>query len=484
MTTLAMLVKPGVPDLKLCWEVGSRLLQTLERLHAEGAVHGNLTPSSLLIGPQGEVTFAEHAAAAPNPKEPAYYDAPEQFAHGESGARTDLYQAGAILYQLATGRPPFSGSAEEVAHLVREQRPQDPSAFQPKAAWQLDWVLQRALSKDPADRFGTAREFLEGLRLGMQETLGMPLTLAPAVKPVAKRPPAPAAEISAAAAPTKLMRVLFVDDEERILTALRILFRNVYDVYTAADGAEAFELLERHAFHIVVSDQRMPGFTGVELLREVKRLYPRTVRLLLSGYSDLQALVGSINEGEVFRYIRKPWDNDEIRATLEEAAALVAKFMPALPKPKAPRAGSLMVIEPGRSLANGVERLIAGAAKVHRVTTARDAAKILQTEDVAAVIADLKAGKDGLIALFKLLKAKRPETFSILVADEADAELVADLINHAHVFKFLPRPVEARELRTHVSEALRRYAAYKEARAGASGLAQGPGASRFVPNPA
>src|SRR5207237_155236 len=110
----------------------------------------------------------------------------------------------------------------------------------------------------------------------------------------------------------------------------------------------------------------------------------------------------------------------------------------------------------------------------------------LQTDDVAAVIADLRAGRDGLIALFKLLKAKRPETFSILVADEADAELVADLINHAQIFKFMSRPVNAREMRSHVAEALRRFAAYREAKQKekASGQAQGVAPGGLVPNAA
>jgi hypothetical protein len=87
-----------------------------------------------------------------------------------------------------------------VTQLVRQQRPADPSALKPKTAWQLDWVIQRALSKDPMDRFGTAREFLDGLRLGLQETLGKPLPLpvipalppepaaAPATKPARAEP--------------------------------------------------------------------------------------------------------------------------------------------------------------------------------------------------------------------------------------------------------------------------------------------------------
>lgn len=259
------------------------------------------------------------------------------------------------------------------------------------------------------------------------------------------------------------IRVLFVDDEERVLNALRALFRQEYQVFTAESGAQALEILKREAIQIVVSDQRMPEMTGVELLRQVKKEAPRAPRILLTGYSDLAALVGSVNEGEIFRYAKKPWDNDEMRETLAEAAAVVAKLAPQVAAKAGSQrsAGSLLVIDPGQGLAEGLQRLLAAEAKVHLAASPREAAKILQTHDVAAVVADLAAGKDDLVQLFKLLKAKRPETLSILVAAEPDSELVAELVNQAQIYRFLAKPVNARELRSHVSEALRRYAAFK-----------------------
>ena len=191
---------------------------------------------------------------------------------------------------------------------------------------------------------------------------------------------------------------------------------------------------------------------------------PSTVRLLLTGYSDLAAMVGSINDGEVFRFVKKPWDNDEIREVMAEATALAIKTRVAPAPAKHPanaREASLLVIDPGQSLARGLERLIAGSAKVHLVATPREGAKLLQHTDVAAVVADLAAGKDDLVALFRLLKAKRPETLSILVASDPDESVIAALINQAEIYKYMKKPVDARELRSHVSEALRRYAAIR-----------------------
>jgi DNA-binding NtrC family response regulator len=278
--------------------------------------------------------------------------------------------------------------------------------------------------------------------------------------------------------------VLFVDDEERILNGLRGLFRTQYHVFTADNGALALDIVRHSDIQIVVSDQRMPGMTGVELLRAIRKAAPHTVRLLLTGYSDLPALVGSINEGEIFRFVKKPWDNNEIRATLAEAAALAAKVSPGVPvAARSPRsAGSILVIDAGQTLAKGLERLLAGEARVEVAATVAEAAQILkQRGDVAAIVADLAAGKEGLVKLFKLLKEKRPEVLSILVAKEPDSELVAELINQAQIYRFLAKPVNGRELRSHVSEALRRYAIFKQSAKG-SGLAVGLGgnAERLV----
>jgi DNA-binding NtrC family response regulator len=301
--------------------------------------------------------------------------------------------------------------------------------------------------------------------------------------------PAPADETPADGADGR-MGLLFVDDEERVLNALRSLFRNDYQVYTATGGEEALALMKRHAIPIVVSDQRMPGMSGVELLRQLRADYPRSVRMLLTGYSDLAALVGSINDGEVFRFIRKPWDNDEIRATVSEAAAVAMKLAQrAVPQPLAsPRAtGSVLVIDPGKSLAEGLEKLVAGEATVTLVGTVPEAAKLLQSNEYAAIVADLRAGKDDLVKLFRVVKAKRPETLSLLVAAEADSELVADLINQAQIYRFLAKPLDGKELRTHVAEALRRYAEFKQSgKKKDSGLAEDVGAlpGRLVPHTA
>jgi DNA-binding NtrC family response regulator len=115
-------------------------------------------------------------------------------------------------------------------------------------------------------------------------------------------------------------RLLCVDDEQLVLSALARLFRADCDVVTASSGEEALRLVRDNNFHVVVSDQRMPGMKGVDLLRQIKDIAPQTMRILLTGYSDLGAIVDSVNDGEVFRYITKPWKNDALRYTVSLAA--------------------------------------------------------------------------------------------------------------------------------------------------------------------
>ena len=529
---LASLLKDGGhPEMKNVWDIARRMLETLAFAHTKGAVHRDLKPANVMLAPNGGLKITDFGVSvllAGDP-ETVHYRAPEQFG-GEAAitARTDIYQAGAIIYHLITGKLPFAGTPAEVEHRVHQERPSDPSSYNNKIAWQLDWVVQKALSKDPSERFAAATDFAEGLRLGLQDTVGRPLDpIAPpqvsappaggvpaataaaapkheptpvrepvkppiaatAAKPAANltqkalalakasaaagpgRPTAADAPVSAGAQAQPRTRILFIDDDERILNAVRALFRQDYDVVTAMGGEAALAAIKEVPFHVIVSDQRMPGITGVELLRQARTLAPNAVRMLLTGYTDLAALVGSINQGEIFRFVMKPWDNEELKKSLADAAriglelAATASAPSAAPPAKAanPRsAGSLLVIDPKEGLAKGLERLLAGAAHVIQVATPQEGAKVLQGREIAAIVADLGAGTDGLVTLFKQLKEKRPEILSILIAEEPDSELGIELINKAQIYRFLPKPVSAKELRTQVAAALRRYATFKQ----------------------
>ena len=114
--------------------------------------------------------------------------------------------------------------------------------------------------------------------------------------------------------------VLFVDDEVNILRALQRLLRSEpIEVRTATRAAEALSILAAYPIQVIVSDQRMPGGTGVDLLAAVREQYPDVVRLMLSGLTEIDVAVDAINRGEIYRLITKPWNGDELRATLRQA---------------------------------------------------------------------------------------------------------------------------------------------------------------------
>ena len=117
--------------------------------------------------------------------------------------------------------------------------------------------------------------------------------------------------------------ILFVDDEPSILAAFRrLLRREGYDLLTASSGADAIEQLEERPVQLIICDHRMPGMTGVELLREVRQRWPDTIRIILSGYSDASTIIDAINEGEIYKFITKPWNDEEIKLHLQRALEL------------------------------------------------------------------------------------------------------------------------------------------------------------------
>ncbi|MBL0208274.1 response regulator [Propionivibrio sp.] len=114
--------------------------------------------------------------------------------------------------------------------------------------------------------------------------------------------------------------LLLVDDEENILTSLRrLLRREGYTILIGHSGEQGLEILAQHPVDVIVSDQRMPNMTGVEFLRRVKTAYPDTVRMVLSGYTELQSITDAINEGAIYKFLTKPWEDEQLRANIAEA---------------------------------------------------------------------------------------------------------------------------------------------------------------------
>lgn len=118
---------------------------------------------------------------------------------------------------------------------------------------------------------------------------------------------------------TSAHTLLVLDDEPDVVKSIKDLFRLDYRVLGTTSPTEGLELLDKNDVHVVMTDQRMPEMSGVEFLRRTRARHPETVRLLMTGYTDIRTVIDAINQGHVYRYITKPWDPDELQTIIKDA---------------------------------------------------------------------------------------------------------------------------------------------------------------------
>jgi response regulator RpfG family c-di-GMP phosphodiesterase len=113
--------------------------------------------------------------------------------------------------------------------------------------------------------------------------------------------------------------ILYVDDEQNNLVSFKAVFRIKYHVLTAISAEEAIDILKKNEVHIIITDQRMPHMTGVEFLESILGDFPDPIRILLTGYADMNAVIDAINKGKIFHYLSKPWNEEELDITIARA---------------------------------------------------------------------------------------------------------------------------------------------------------------------
>jgi len=481
-------------------EIVRQLLDGIGHAHAEGVVHRDVKPSNILLNSDGRIKISDFGIARLDSSSltqvgdvlgTPYYMAPEQFLGVEVNALADIYSVGVIAYELLTGRKPFGGNAATVMQQVLNDRPPDPSQLNPDLSPLMDRVLHKALAKNRDERFQSAGEFAEAFRAAVDASLvlgaqpvsasagpGAAALLSAArmlsIQPAAKAAPLNELELQASTGDSAISLdtsvrkacMLVVDDEERILTALKSRFRSRYHVFTTADGNKALEFMRKYPMHVIVSDQRMPVMAGVELLRQSREISPRSVRILLTGYSDLAAMVGSINDGEVYRFVSKPWDNNELQTIVAEAVTIAleladTKTVP-VELPQRMEAG-VLVIARNEEIFRVVRELIGELCPVVHAADVDAALNALEKQEIAVLVSDFEAGDEQLSAMLRLLKQENPQILTILVTAASDSELVIELINQVQIFRFLNKPVNVGLLKRHMHAALQRYLTFKQA---------------------
>ncbi|MBF5007586.1 response regulator [Diaphorobacter caeni] len=275
--------------------------------------------------------------------------------------------------------------------------------------------------------------------------------------------------------PPHIPSILFVDDEERIVNQLRMIFRNAYNVHTATSGEEALQILSSTPIDVLVSDQRMPGMPGmlgVELLEKARQLSPNTMRLLLTGYSDLAAIVGCVNEGEVFRFINKPWDHEEIQQIMADAcaagsaarqashteAALATRQLIASVKENPPK---VLLIDTNVAELQAMSQVLSSDQSCILATSISDALDALSNNDVGVIVSEARVGRSDMGSFLHLLKQHHPMITTVLLSRAGDADLVIRMINKAQIFRFATKPLRKSSFQLAVAAAMKAHFNYR-----------------------
>jgi DNA-binding NtrC family response regulator len=280
---------------------------------------------------------------------------------------------------------------------------------------------------------------------------------------------------------------------------MRIMFRRQFDLFLASHGAEALDIVRDQDIDVIVADHRMPKMTGVEVLSKVRALSPRTVRILLTGYADLDAVEGSINDSEVFRFLTKPCAPQQLRETIELAAKLAREApAPAAPEPvtagdtieiilqsdtvtevsstspakqSTERTSTTAVLEQPKfpveadtasaarpKLAAGlgivvfsmdaevidvVQKAVRGRLPVYSAGNIVQVVKCLTEQRPGVLVTDVSEDKATIQSMTARLKEHLPQLVTIAVSQHRDVLDMVWLINHGQIFRFLRKPLSA-----------------------------------------
>lgn len=269
---------------------------------------------------------------------------------------------------------------------------------------------------------------------------------------------------------TKKSTLLFVDDEVRVVNLLRVIFREDYEVLTATSGDDALVLLKNHTVDVIISDQRMPGMVGVEFLKLSREISPNSIRILLTGYSDLAAIVGSINDGEVFRFINKPWDHEEIKVIIADAVAAgqaargVATAATSVPAYEIARddAPEVLLIDDNPRDLQAMQQVLVGASQTAQLATSiPEALAVLERHNIGVIVTEARVGNANMTGFLRALKLNYPLITTVMLTSASDAGLVVELINKAQIYRFATKPLRRVVFQLAVSGAMKEHQRFK-----------------------
>jgi DNA-binding NtrC family response regulator len=268
-------------------------------------------------------------------------------------------------------------------------------------------------------------------------------------------------------------RILLVDDEPLILSSMRDLLEVDYIVHTAESGQKALEILSKFPIKVLISDERMPQMRGHQLLKRAKQISPHTIRILLTGYADLESVMNSVNAGEIFRYLNKPCRNDALLNVVRLGVQIYDRLSNL--KPVQPASDSKSDVKPDLTLPkydalfvgftpDEIARLQLRLSKHFTIRTAAtvvDALKLIGETPPAVVVSELKLGDYEGLDFLKAVVSEHPQLVIIVLTDTVDVGLITEAVNEINVFRYLPKSASQEEIERALMDAAARSAIYR-----------------------
>ncbi len=262
--------------------------------------------------------------------------------------------------------------------------------------------------------------------------------------------------------------ILLIDDEPLLLNSLERLLEDEFLVLKTTSQEKAIELATRYQPVVVISDQRMPGMLGHCLLEHIKTISPKSIRILLTGYADLEATVGSMNYSEVFRYISKPWKADKLLETVRLAVNIYARTQEvehttrSSPLNTASSRNILVVCNHINDL-----DIVSQSLTEYTVLSASSAGRaILQLQEIEIAVLILISMADSAkiseIEFLALVRRVSPETVPIFMSNGTDKETALRLINESSTFRYLSKTIKREDLNLVARQAIAQHEWLKE----------------------
>jgi response regulator RpfG family c-di-GMP phosphodiesterase len=280
--------------------------------------------------------------------------------------------------------------------------------------------------------------------------------------------------------------LLVVDDEPDVCDSVHDLLRKEFNVLKAKSATDGLKLMETHEVHIIMTDQRMPQVSGVEMLTKVRAGHPRAVRMLFTGYADLESIIAAINQGHIFKFLKKPWQPDELEAAVRMAADEYERLVDQADEMKVleqeierlwqrvasleteavrnsgnlcqpPAKHTLLVVDDEPNVCDSVHDLLRKEFRVLKAKSAAEGFKLMETEEVHIIMTDQRMPQVTGVELLSKIRAGHPQAVRMLFTGYADLESVIAAINQGHIFQFLKKPWQPEELESAVRQAANEY---------------------------